>query len=538
MQEKIHVFYYFLGPPALLLNLAKNCDIIPHMAKSIYDLIKKQNGEHFAQAIRNYDSGIFDVPNIVDIVKYAGRDATPILKYLEFLKTRELNMDSDAPAGDPFKLLHRAGYHAVYADTLEKQNDIKKYFAPGEELCTFKDTTRYQNYYIVNAVRYDVDKIRRADFQNPAREDAYGTSVMSIQMAKQGGFISIKNRYNHTVEHPDNTYNSNPDNIIYGLSAALMQYFDIEFNVPNELPDGYVLVDNHVVRYKFEMGGIYFCHDFYVKYGEIRHVNKSYEILVDNFVVDLRGGTRPVSNIIIESRDSFPAVINHVVCGKKLSVTKPDADGTVHIFADGAPLMDVRDGVLVGLNLPEVQVIPDNFLAYNQTLEKINLSSATAIGNSFLSHNTALQSIDVHSAKTIGDGFLCSNTVLQSIDVRNAETIGDDFLYSNTALVSIDVSNAEKIGDEFLFLNTELRSIDAHSAKEIGVDFLYSNRGLKQIIIPDDAKIGGDFLNSNSEYRRIAPGGKARQFKQAEQNIAARAVVAPMPQNPNNGPEY
>ena len=31
------------------------------MAKSMYDVIKKQNGERFAKAIRNYDNGIFCV---------------------------------------------------------------------------------------------------------------------------------------------------------------------------------------------------------------------------------------------------------------------------------------------------------------------------------------------------------------------------------------------------------------------------------------------------------------------------------------------
>lgn len=57
-------------------------------------------------------------------------------------------------------------------------------------------------------------------------------------------------------------------------------------------------------------------------------------------------------------------------------------------------------------------------------------------------------------------------------------------------------------------------------------------------IIPDDADIGYGFLADNKTYRRIAPGGKAQQFKRAEQNIAARTVVTPMPQNPNNSPEY
>lgn len=53
------------------------------MAKSMYDIIKKQNGERFAKAIRNYDNGIFDVPNIDKIVKYAGRGAVGMARALD-----------------------------------------------------------------------------------------------------------------------------------------------------------------------------------------------------------------------------------------------------------------------------------------------------------------------------------------------------------------------------------------------------------------------------------------------------------------------
>ena len=52
----------------------------------MFDIIKKQNGETFAKAIRNYDNGIFDIPNLDKIVKYAGRQAEPIMTYLVSLK--------------------------------------------------------------------------------------------------------------------------------------------------------------------------------------------------------------------------------------------------------------------------------------------------------------------------------------------------------------------------------------------------------------------------------------------------------------------
>ncbi|MDD3668995.1 MAG: hypothetical protein PHX68_01735 [Alphaproteobacteria bacterium] len=157
--------------------------------KSTFEIIKKQNGERFAKAIRAYDSGIFDVPDLPAIVKYAGRDAEPIMAYLVSLKN--IRIEEQTVSLPPIELLRQAGYDAEYADTLAKQNAIRKYFAPGEALCTFNDPTRYQKYHIINAVRKNVADIRRENFPRPQREDDYGTSVISIQVLKTGGFISI-----------------------------------------------------------------------------------------------------------------------------------------------------------------------------------------------------------------------------------------------------------------------------------------------------------------------------------------------------------
>lgn len=215
------------------------------MAKTMFDKIKKQNGERFAKAIRNYDNGIFDIPNLDEIVKYAGREAEPIMNFLISLKG--IHIEEMGVHEDPIVLLKRAGYNAYVADTLEKQNAIKKYFVPDEELCTFRDPNRYVKYFIINAVREDVDEIERSE--KPEREDRYGTSVISIQVLKSGGFISIKNRYNHTVQNPDNTFNSNPDNIIPGLSDALKHYFGVDFSSQKtQLPDGYMMIGKQICK--------------------------------------------------------------------------------------------------------------------------------------------------------------------------------------------------------------------------------------------------------------------------------------------------
>ena len=117
----------------------------------MFDIIKKQNGEKFAKAIRSYDSGIFDIPNLDHIVRYAGREAEPIMNYLVSLK--DIQIKSQETHKDPIELLRQAGYDAYYADTLQKQNAIRKYFKKGEELCTFGDAHRFEKYHIINAVK-------------------------------------------------------------------------------------------------------------------------------------------------------------------------------------------------------------------------------------------------------------------------------------------------------------------------------------------------------------------------------------------------
>ena len=49
----------------------------------IYTQIEQQNGEAFAKAIREYDDEIFKIPGIVDMLEYAGQEATePLIEYL------------------------------------------------------------------------------------------------------------------------------------------------------------------------------------------------------------------------------------------------------------------------------------------------------------------------------------------------------------------------------------------------------------------------------------------------------------------------
>lgn len=347
--------------------------------KSIYDIIKKQNGEKFAQTIRSNDSGILDVPNLAHITKYAGRDAMPLLPYLISLK--DVKIEEVKSTKNPFDLLHQAGYDAEYADTLEKQNSIKKYFQSSEVLCTFNDSNRYQNYYIINAVKHGIDKIKRANFTHPRREDEYGTSVISIQILKDGGFVSIKNRYNHTVEHPDNTFDSNPDNIIFGLSAALKSHFNVDFS-SGEIspPDGYLLIKKQIIKYNYEINGIYYGNGFYVHNGKITELNPGHQMMLDYFIFDTKSdsyedGQRQVIQIDSKLQDCFNIVLKTELTGEKPRIAFNESKNKCIKIGDRT-IIETNEGKIISANFEKSDTVGKNFLHCNDAMKNLEMPNA------------------------------------------------------------------------------------------------------------------------------------------------------------------
>lgn len=246
---------------------------------SVYNKIKKQNGEKFAQTLRKFHEGLFEIPGIDAILRHAGRDAKPLIPYLMTIMAvndDEVEITPVTPL-DPFRLLDQAGYDAFYADTLDKQNSIKHHFVEGELLCTFNSASRYQDYHIIHAVKKNVSDINRDDFKGrEERQDEYGTSVISIQILKSGGVIKITNRYNHTVSGSDNTFNSNPDNIIGGLSNALKNHFNVDFTTTKSpLPDNYTIIDSQIFKYYRENNNTYYGDQAWVDNGVIHTVDKA-----------------------------------------------------------------------------------------------------------------------------------------------------------------------------------------------------------------------------------------------------------------------
>ena len=92
----------------------------------------------------------------------------------------------------PKELLSEVGYDLYECKTEDDIQAFRKYFAPGEELCTFNGG-RLARCHVFFAVKRGAEKLNRKDFKNPSRQDEYGTSVISIQFSKvNNNTISIK----------------------------------------------------------------------------------------------------------------------------------------------------------------------------------------------------------------------------------------------------------------------------------------------------------------------------------------------------------
>lgn len=444
--------------------------------RSMFDIIKKQNGERFAKAIRSFDGGIFDIPNIDEILKYADKNPKPIIKYLSSLKG--IHIEDDGIKRDPFELLYQAGYHAQYADTLEKQNDIEKYFRPSERLCTFDDPTRYQRYYIVNAVKFNASELNRDKFRHPKREDEYGTSVISIQILKNGGVISIKNRYNHSIDNPDNTYHSNPDNIIYGLSAALKDYFNVDFSSQHEpLASGYILIKDKILKYNYEINNVYYGKDFIATRDEIYAIDKRSQIMLDYFIFDFKQKKilKEFNGINLSTNDCFADIFNEEISDTVIQM-KRNSNKRYTIFADNRPVIEVKDGKITYLNLTKATKIGNNFLFRDKTIRKMYLENTLEVGDCFLHDNKVLSTIDMAKCKTFGHQFLYNDTLITKLYLAEAISFGEECLHYAKRLTQLHLPKCQSIGKWGLYYNTDLKYLSLSESANIGEGFLNNNK--------------------------------------------------------------
>lgn len=277
----------------------------------IFKKIKVQNGERFAKALRKAVPESMLNEDMPEIVKHAGKDPDDAFKISSYVRSMCLDETAVKKKPEcPLALLDRAGYDAYIVTDRKSQDAIKKYFAANEKLCTF-GTDRHKRYKIINAVKKNVDEIKRSDFKNPERQDAYGTSVISIQV--RDGFVSIKNRYNSTVSNCDATFDNNLDSIIDGLKVAVEDKFGIDLGKASTTPSGFMVSKNKLVKVLQEINGIYYGDTVILENGNIVELPEN-QYLYAYFVFDMK--TKLLSLYDNKIKDSFPEDFNRHYGGR------------------------------------------------------------------------------------------------------------------------------------------------------------------------------------------------------------------------------
>ena len=445
---------------------------------------------------------------------------------------------------DPVSLMRKAGYTLYGCNCEEDIQGFRKYYAKGEELCTFKNGSRLERCYVYFAVKDGADKLKRSNFSKPERQDEYGTSVLSIQFTRDDSHtLSIKNRYNHTVSNPDATYSNNLDNIIPGLTKSFADYYGmIQGRYAHKTLDipGYVLAtDGKLYKYNYEINNIYYCPDnIVIDNFEVKRYPKEKYLVMDYFIIDLVNKKLiltnrydgfidmllDIKNIEINKEEDNKVVTFYLKNGNKTIVTLDKFNRIIKLVNNHETTISNNflwhNEVLKDISLDNVIKIGDNFLFNNEAITNIYFPNVKQIGDSFMcrsivdglelpelltigerfmSSNHQISKVRLPKVKTIGKNFITNSRIIEEIELPEVEFIGSNFLDENVILKELNLPEVKVIKDNFCYHNTEITSINMPKLKSIGNMFMYHNNALEELTLLEVEKIGYNFIGYNQK---------------------------------------
>ncbi|MBP3630313.1 MAG: leucine-rich repeat protein, partial [Clostridia bacterium] len=389
----------------------------------------------------------------------------------------------------PEELFDKAGYVLTKCETDEDVKSFMHYYQPAERLCTFHDPDRINTNTIFWAVKKNVDEIRREDFKNPMRQDEYGTSVISLQFTKgETSLLSIKNRYNHTVLNPDNTFSNDLENIYPGLTKSFEEHYGIHqvenagrFEIPN-----YVLAnDGRRYRYNNEIDNVYYCpNNIIIRNGEVEYYDSRRYDIVDYFIIDKQEKTL-IQAPNMKIQDSFADAHKDI---EKIEIEKiKDTDGEKRITitmkgnAKAVVTINKYNRIISYIN-NSLTTCGDNFLNGNATIREIVMTSLISSGNNCFSKHPNLTSIKLPNLTTCGYSCFNNYTKLPSLSLPKLSSCGSDCFFAYIEVSSLDLPNLSSCGNACFYAFNKLTSIDLSKLATCGdYCFNYDIRNIPDI---------------------------------------------------------
>jgi len=326
--------------------------------------------------------------------------------------------------------------------------------------------------------------------------------VISIQMLKKGGFISIKNRYNHTVAACDNTFDSNPDNIIEGLSVALRERFDVEFLASKfRLPNKFGLVGTQVFKYHTERNNIYYGDQAYAKDGEVKTIDRSVgNVLFEGFLFDNKSKT--LKKIDKSDPDSFVDDFNRDYGGNRnLSIDKKG-----NLTLDGMILIGTDESRIKTINLPALTTMRDNSLLSLHFLETFTAPALKTMGETCLKYAESLKSFIAPALTMMKDKSLYQVDRLEELELPSLTTMGSGCFYGAYSLTEFEAPSLIEMGDSCLLAVNALERVEVPSLIKMEDDCFCNCEVLETVIAPSLTTMGHScFASSFSMSQFEAP---------------------------------
>lgn len=479
--------------------------------------IKKHYGEDFAKLCRTLFPTLLEQPGLLSTL--VSTHIEPTKSLLDDLKREAedpedfvknfiysfVDVEQEKPQIIENKtaeeILDEAGY-VLYPEckTEEDLQKFKKFYKREEELCSFRGG-RLEYCRVWFAVKKNVKDIKRANFSNPKRQDEYGTSVISIQYTKrEPSTLSIKNRYNHTVNNPDATFSNNLDNIVPGLKNAFEQQFHI-ISDKNQIVEDifpYVQVGGKLFRSNFERSNIYYCsNNVIIDNFEVKRFDKARYIVFENYIIDKKEKTIKLYNNTTnkkEDHDEFTKSFGQIKEVKEI-VKKGGRDVIITTESGGDVILGLDDNnVLKEYYNSELKTVGKNFLGSSFNLEKFNAPNLKKAGQGFLCDAENLTSFVAPNLEELGDESLRYVYNLKQIEVPCLKEVGNCVLEYAHSLENFSTPCLEIVLDSFLSKANNLKSFDAPNLKIMRSNVLNETDNLSSINVPNLVEVGSDCL--------------------------------------------
>lgn len=453
-----------------LINIKKYYgEEMMHLCRHLFPSLLEQEGLLFDLITTNFAYSKFLYDDIINnnlVNKFKNYIYSLVDLETKHVKTTE-------PLSD---LMQEAGYNLYECKTEEDIQSFKKYYKLNEQLCTFKGG-RLENYYVFFAVKKNIDKIKRESFSIPKRQDDYGTSIISIQFTKgKVNTLSIKNRYNHTVDNPDATFSNNLENIIPGLTNSFEKEYNLHINQNGsttfEIPNYVKAIDGKYYKYNYEINNIYYCPNNII-IDDFKVINNYKEkekyLIIDYFIIDLVA--KSITLYDKKIADSFVNSFNNIKLIEVLKVKENNHKKIGIVLENNKRIYIEVDKLnrMLYYKDDDIQMVNNDFLYRNLYLQEISLSNVIEVKSNFLWYNECLNKLNMPNVELIGNSFAHKNENLKDIVLPNVKKIEAGFLYNNRVLQKFIAPNLISLGPYSLIFISDLQESELSSLQDVGI---------------------------------------------------------------------